>query len=65
MESGSPEREQTAVGECAECGATLLVTVTEADDVDSADPIRGHECGCGSTEFRRLPADEAFSRIDE
>ena len=65
MDGGSFREERTAVGECVECGATLLVTVSEADDVDPADPIRGYECGCGSADFRRLSADEAFSRIED
>lgn len=53
---GKPE-----VGECRACGETLLIQITEDGEVLPMGDV--DECECGSPNFGRLPADEAFSRV--
>ena len=47
------------MGECASCGATVLVT--DSDEMDSLKRYGPHEtCECGGSEFVRVSVDEAL-----
>lgn len=49
------------VGECRECGVTVLISIAADGSVEPLEKLGA--CKCGSTSFGRLPFDEAMSRV--